>query len=54
MLLGGPGRDTLDGGAGADTIYAQDGERDVVIGGPGHDRARVDKQDKLIGVESRF
>jgi Ca2+-binding RTX toxin-like protein len=54
VLLGGPGRDTLNGGAGADTIYAQDGERDVVIGGPGRDRAHVDKQDKLIGVESRF
>jgi hypothetical protein len=43
VLLGGPGRDT---------IYARDGTRDVVEGGPGSDRARVDRGlDRLRSVE---
>jgi Tol biopolymer transport system component len=54
ILTGGAGRDTLRGGPGPDTFYARDGERDVVIGGSGSDRARVDEKDKVIGVETRF
>ncbi len=51
-LSGGTGRDRLDGGEGADTIIARDGRRDVVIGGPGKDSARVDRGlDRVTGVE---
>jgi hypothetical protein len=47
VLRGGPGRDTLDGGPGNDTIRARDGERDEVRCGTGHDRAFVDKHDRV-------
>jgi Ca2+-binding RTX toxin-like protein len=60
-LLGGPGNDTitggkgadvLDGGTGNDVLLAKDGVTDVVRGGPGRDRAVVDrKRDRLSGVE---
>ena len=51
-LTGGAGRDRLDGGEGADTIIAKDGRRDVVIGGPGKDSARIDRGlDRVTGVE---
>jgi RTX calcium-binding nonapeptide repeat (4 copies) len=50
-LTGGAGADILDGGPGADTLNARDGRRDVVRGGPGRDSARVDRLDRVIGVE---
>jgi Ca2+-binding RTX toxin-like protein len=51
-LTGGPGKDELDGGAGSDTIYAADGERDLVICGKGkHDLAIVDRRDRRRGCE---
>ena len=52
VLSGGSGADRLDGGAGADSLNARDGRRDVVLGGPGRDRARVDRGlDRVLGVE---
>jgi Tol biopolymer transport system component len=52
VLEGGPGMDILDGGAGNDLILARDGHKDVVRGGPGFDRARIDRGlDKVSGVE---
>lgn len=51
-LTGGAGSDTLNGGAGNDTLNARDGGRDVVVGGPGHDSARIDRGlDRVRGVE---
>jgi Ca2+-binding RTX toxin-like protein len=41
-LSGGDGRDTLSGQAGRDIFRARDGLRDVLKGGSGADRARVD------------
>ncbi len=61
-LEGGPGADTLGGGLGADVMVgstgndvfnARDGVRDVVQGGPGHDRAAADVRDHLTGIERR-
>lgn len=60
-LLGGPGndfldgqghRDRLEGGTGNDRFYSRDGKADVVIGGPGRDRATVDRIDRVVGVET--
>jgi Ca2+-binding RTX toxin-like protein len=51
-LTGGKGKDTIVGGPGNDTIFAKDGARDVVGCGPGKDRARVDKRDRVSGCES--
>ena len=53
-ITGGAGRDTVAGGAGADTLVLKDGARDVVRGGPGVDRARVDARDRVSGTERRF
>lgn len=62
-LTGGAGRDTLFGGAGRDrlagwgandTLYARDGTLDLIAGGKGADRARVDRGDRLHAVERRF
>jgi len=50
-LYGGKGRDTLRGGPGNDRLYARDGQRDVVVGGPGFDEAWVDRLDVVRGVE---
>jgi len=41
-LTGGAGRDVLNGGDGDDFLDARDRARDVVKGGPGTDRARLD------------
>ncbi len=46
-LKGGAGRDVIGGGPGADTIGARDGERDRVRCGPGKDKVRADRKDKL-------
>jgi Ca2+-binding RTX toxin-like protein len=50
-LDGGPGGDLLLGGPGNDTIRAQDGQRDTVDCGPGHDIAYVDRVDKITHCE---
>lgn len=51
MLVGGPGRDRLSGGRGHDFLVAADGRADVVICGPGHDSAAVDRHDRVSGCE---
>lgn len=63
FLMGGEGKDRITGGAGIDflagetgndTLFARDGQRDRVIGGPGTDVATVDRRlDSLSGVERR-
>jgi hypothetical protein len=52
-LVGGPGLDTVRGGRGNDTFRARDGERDVIVGGPGRDSGRFDPVDQVSGVERR-
>jgi Ca2+-binding RTX toxin-like protein len=54
LLNGGAGADTLLGRGGADTLYARDRTRDVVNGGFGRDRARVDRVDVRRSIERRF
>ncbi len=44
-LYGGPGGDVLLAGAGDDFVEAADGERDLVLCGPGADTASVDHAD---------
>ena len=51
VLRGGGGRDVLFGGAGNDRLFARDGKPDRVQGGPGRDRAWVDRRDAVTGVE---
>jgi dienelactone hydrolase len=46
-LNGGDGRDVLGGGPGPDILKAKDGERDRLKCGPGRDRVRADRRDKL-------
>jgi dienelactone hydrolase len=46
-LKGGDGPDVLGGGPGADVLKAKDGERDKLKCGPGRDRVRADRRDKL-------
>src|SRR5215213_9918054 len=43
--------DVLIGGRGNDTLRARDGNRDIIRGGPGYDKAYVDRVDKVKGVE---
>ena len=51
-LIGGSGGDVISGGDGNDKIDARDKRRDDVNCGPGkHDRARVDKVDRVRGCE---
>ena len=46
------GHDRFSGGTGADHLHARDGSVDTVDGGPGIDRARIDRTlDRLTGVE---
>ena len=53
-IVGGAGVDLLNGGVGNDTLFARDGQRDRVIGGPGTDVATVDRRlDSVSGVERR-
>jgi hypothetical protein len=52
IITGGAGSDTLDGGPGSDTIYAADGERDVVDCGPGPDRVVADDIDRVTNCEA--
>jgi hypothetical protein len=53
-LKGLSGKDRLVGGRGNDTFISRDAYRDVDVGGPGHDRARVDPRDKLRSIERTF
>jgi hypothetical protein len=50
-LVGGGGRDRLLGGGGNDTLLARDRFRDVVKGGTGFDRARVNAADVRRSIE---
>ena len=43
-ITGGLGRDDAFGGRGDDTLFMRDGERDLVDGGVGFDRARLDRR----------
>jgi hypothetical protein len=52
QLLGEKGSDYLAGGSGDDRIFAVDGRRDAVDGGPGVDLAAVDANDKTRRLES--
>ena len=49
--VGGLGRDRMIGAGGNDTFYARDGRQDRIDGGPGRDRAFVDRLDHLRRVE---
>jgi Ca2+-binding RTX toxin-like protein len=53
-LVGGPGRDRMVGGGGSDTLLARDRFRDVVKGGAGFDRARVNPSDVRRSIERLF
>ena len=50
-LNGGSGRDRLSGGSGNDRIIAADRRRDLVDCGPGRDRVRADRFDRLRRCE---
>jgi hypothetical protein len=55
VLSGGGGGDVHSGGDGRDTLYARDRRRDRVSGGPGRDRAKVDRRlDRRRSVEALF
>jgi Ca2+-binding RTX toxin-like protein len=51
LLHGASGRDRYSGGAGRDTLRARDGLRELVRGGGGRDRGRLDRRDKRRSVE---
>jgi Ca2+-binding RTX toxin-like protein len=53
QILGGTGNDEISGGSGNDEISARDKRRDVVVGGPGADKAALDRSDKTISIERR-
>ena len=53
LLVGGEGRDSLSGGSGRDRLVSRDHSADGVDGGPGADRARVDRLDRVRRVERR-
>ncbi len=46
-LNGGKGSDKLKGGGGGDRIKAKDGERDAIRCGPGRDRVKADRKDRI-------
>jgi hypothetical protein len=53
VLDGGPGDDRMDGGPDNDTLRARDGDRDVILGGTGQDRARIDRGlDSARGIQA--
>jgi Ca2+-binding RTX toxin-like protein len=54
LILGRGSEDRLFGGSGADRLRARDARRDIVSGGPGADRARVDSRDVVRSIESFF
>jgi Tol biopolymer transport system component len=51
VLLPGRGRDSVYSGFGNDRVNARDGETDGISGGRGRDWARVDRKDRVTGVE---
>jgi Ca2+-binding RTX toxin-like protein len=53
VLIGGVGADRLLGGGNNDIIFARDGRRDWVNGGPGRDLVVRDRFDLLLAVEFR-
>jgi Ca2+-binding RTX toxin-like protein len=53
-LKGLGGNDRLKGGKGRDTFYARDAYRDVLLGGTGRDRARVNATDVRRSIEVIF
>jgi hypothetical protein len=53
-LYGGGGSDRLVGGLGNDSFSTRDGVRDYLSGGPGRDRARRDRGDRVSSIERRF
>ena len=54
ILVGGAGRDSVKAGPGRDAVFARDGTRDRVDGGPGTDEACVDEPlDRVRAVERR-
>ena len=54
VLRGGAGVDRLDGGSGKDRLDSRDGRREVVRCGPGRDRVRADRRDRLVGCERKL
>jgi RTX calcium-binding nonapeptide repeat (4 copies) len=50
-LVGEAGRDDVGGEGGDDLILARDRTRDLLSGGPGFDRARLDAIDRRAGIE---
>jgi Ca2+-binding RTX toxin-like protein len=53
-LKGLGGNDRLVGGSGNDTFYARDRFRDVLFGGTGRDRARINASDVRRSIEVIF
>lgn len=53
-LIGAGGRDSYSGDSGNDTIYSRDTFREVVSGGLGFDRARVNRTDVRRSIERLF
>jgi Ca2+-binding RTX toxin-like protein len=51
-LIGNAGKDSLIGGPGNDKINARDGVAELVKCGPGKDKVRADRKDRLSGCES--
>lgn len=52
VIKGGRGRDLLSGGRGRDRINSRDSTRDRVRCGPGRDRVKADRRDRLGGCEA--
>jgi Ca2+-binding RTX toxin-like protein len=50
-LVGGPGGNAYDAGVGNDVVRARNGRRELVVCGPGRDRAYVDRRDRVRGCE---
>jgi Ca2+-binding RTX toxin-like protein len=53
-LTGNGGKDSLVGGPGNDTINSRDGVAELVKCGPGKDRVKADKKDRLSGCETKL
>jgi Ca2+-binding RTX toxin-like protein len=54
VLTGNGGKDSLAGGPGNDTINARDGVAELVKCGPGKDKVKADKTDRLSGCETKL
>lgn len=52
VLIGGADRNAYDAGPGRDFVNARNGKRELVRCGPGRDRARVDRRDRVRSCES--